>query len=193
MNMKPQKFKPIKTERLSLRPLTPSFKLATELYNLIDRNREHFRWIPLVNIKSPEEEYNWLLSVPQKWKDSKEAHYGIYLHGTNKLIGLVGVPALSWAHERAEIGYWLDAQYTGNGYVTEAAAAVQDMLFTLGINRIYIRANIKNKASWSVAKRLGFIKEGIHRQELWNAYTNEYEDIVCYAKLRSEWKTPRKK
>lgn len=191
--MKPQKFKPIKTERLTLKPWTPSFKLATELYNLIERNREHFRFLPLALVKTPEEEYDFMKSAQKNWRDGTSASFAIYLRGTNTLIGCCSMSGINPTHKRAQIGYWMDKNYTGHGYMTEAVAAMTDDFFARGLNRVYIRANIKNKASWAVAKRLGFTKEDVRRQELWNAYMNEYEDIVCYGKLRSEWKAPRKK
>lgn len=185
--MTPKPFKPIKTERLTLKPWTPSFKMALELFELIDRNREHFKYLPLALVKAPEEEYEFLRGAQQKWKAGKSAIYAIFLRGTNKLVGCCSMNDISWSNRRAEIGYWMDGKYCGNGYMTEAVNAMVDYFFGQGLNRVCIRANVKNKASCTVAKRLGFSREGVRRQELFNKYMNEYEDIVCYGKLHSEW------
>ena len=186
--MQSKKFKPIKTKRLDLKPLKATFTQAQELVDLIKRNREHFKWLIIANVKAPEEEYDWLKTAVQQRKDSKAAHYVIYLHSTNKIIGLCGIDPLSWGNSRGEIGYWLDQDYTGYGYMTEAVKALEDAFFGMGLNRLSIRANVKNKASCGVAKRLGYKKEGVVRAELFNKVMNEYEDIAYYGKLRSEWK-----
>lgn len=180
-------FKPIKTERLSLKSWTPSFKMARELFDLIERNREHFKYLPLALVKAPEEEYEFLQGAQQKWKSGKSATYAIFLRGTNKLVGCCSMNGISWSNKRAEIGYWMDSKYCGNGYMTEAVNAMIEYFFSRGINRVCIRANIKNKASCSVAQRCGFIREGVCRQEIFNKYMNEYEDIVYYGKLCSEY------
>jgi RimJ/RimL family protein N-acetyltransferase len=66
-----------------------------------------------------------------------------------------------------EIGYWLHSAHTGKGYMTEAVQALviwgRDVA---GAKRISIRAQTKNKASWSIPKRLGFKFEGIHRSQI---------------------------
>ena len=80
------------------------------------------------------------------------------------------------------------SDYLGYGYMTEAVKALEDAFFGMGLNRLSIRANVKNKASCGVAKRLGYKKEGVVRAELFNKVMNEYEDIAYYGKLRSEWK-----
>lgn len=184
MQQKP--FKPIKTERLSLKPWMPSFKMANYLFDLIKNNREHFKYLPMASVKRPEEEYDFLKMSQQKWKTGQSASYAIYLRGTNTLVGSCGLYGISQEHRRGEIGYWMDSQYCGHGYMTEAVAAIIDEFFARGLNRVTIRANIKNKASCAVAKRLGFTREGVCHQELFNKYMNEYEDVVYFGKWKNQ-------
>lgn len=183
--MQPKKFKQIKTERLTLKPIKPTFKNAEMLSDLIQRNREHFKFLPLTAVKSIEEGYGFLKSAEEKWNGLESASYGIYLG--KRLIGNCSMNRISWASERAEISYWLDREYSGNGYMTEAVCAMADAFFEMGLNRLLIRANVQNKASCAVARRLGFKKEGVARQEIHNKFMGVYEDIVYYAMLRSEW------
>lgn len=184
--MQPKPFKPIKTARLSLKPFKPTFKQAQELYDLIDRNRDHLRYLPLAFVKSAEEYYDILKITDNNWKSGTAATYGIYLKG--KLIGSCTVKQISFSNGRGEFVYWLDQDYAGNGYITEAVNAMVDVFFGMGLNRLSIRANVKNKASCAVARRCGFSREGICRQEIFNKYTNEYEDVAYYGKLRSQWR-----
>jgi RimJ/RimL family protein N-acetyltransferase len=70
--------------------------------------------------------------------------------GGVSLIPRIGPGAL-------ELGYWLRNECTGHGYATEAAAALTRVgLGMPGIERIEIRCDPENRASWAVADRLGY-------------------------------------
>jgi RimJ/RimL family protein N-acetyltransferase len=59
--------------------------------------------------------------------------------------------------EIVEAGYWLRADATGNGYATEATAALVELAFSrLGASRVAICHDPDNAASASVPRRLGF-------------------------------------
>jgi RimJ/RimL family protein N-acetyltransferase len=56
-----------------------------------------------------------------------------------------------------ELGYWLSNDCTGQGYATEAAAALTRVgLERLGAERIEIRCDPENRASTAIPARLGF-------------------------------------
>jgi RimJ/RimL family protein N-acetyltransferase len=70
--------------------------------------------------------------------------------GGVSLIPRIGPGAL-------ELGYWLRNDCTGRGYATEAAAGLTRVgLGMPGIERIEIRCDPENRASWAVAERLGY-------------------------------------
>jgi RimJ/RimL family protein N-acetyltransferase len=59
--------------------------------------------------------------------------------------------------EIVEAGYWLRADATGNGYATEATAALVELAFSrLGARRVAICHDPDNAASAGVPLRLGF-------------------------------------
>jgi RimJ/RimL family protein N-acetyltransferase len=59
--------------------------------------------------------------------------------------------------DRAEIGYWLRADFTGRGIVAEAASAVLAIAAaTPKFSQAEIRCDARNAASVAVARRLGF-------------------------------------
>lgn len=61
-----------------------------------------------------------------------------------------------------EIGYWIDSQYSGNGYMTEAVNAITQYAFDqFKAVRVQICAQLDNQKSIAVAKRCGFIQEAI--------------------------------
>jgi RimJ/RimL family protein N-acetyltransferase len=70
--------------------------------------------------------------------------------GGASLLARIGPGAL-------ELGYWLRNDCTGRGYATEAAAALTRVgLAMAGIERIEIRCDPENRASYAVAERLGY-------------------------------------
>jgi RimJ/RimL family protein N-acetyltransferase len=61
------------------------------------------------------------------------------------------------AADRVELGYWLDAAATGQGFATEATRALLDVAAMLpGITHAEIRCDAANAPSAAVPRRLGF-------------------------------------
>ncbi|MFF0275591.1 GNAT family N-acetyltransferase [Streptomyces sp. NPDC094447] len=77
--------------------------------------------------------------------------------------GLLGEVSLTLADARAaqaEIGWTLDPGHQGQGYATEAAAALAGFAFeTLGVHRLYARLDVENTGSVRVCERLGMRRE----------------------------------
>ena len=69
----------IETQRLILKPNDLSFETAEMLYNVIKKNKKFLtRFLPrLLNAKSPEAEYAFLISCDEKWKSMRSPVYGI--------------------------------------------------------------------------------------------------------------------
>jgi RimJ/RimL family protein N-acetyltransferase len=68
-----------------------------------------------------------------------------------ELVGVVG-----FDREHNSIGFWLGAPHRGRGYVPEAATAVVEWIFSLGVTSIGWECVVGNLASASVARQLGF-------------------------------------
>lgn len=67
----------------------------------------------------------------------------------------------------ADLGYWSAPAARGHGFVTEAAREVCRWGFgELGLARIQWTAIVGNEASWRVAQKLGFTREGTLRSSL---------------------------
>lgn len=103
-----------------------------------------------------------------------------------RLVGEVNL--LIDTHIRAaEIGYWLDADFEGRGLATRAVAAALDWAFgPLGLRRIKLFAIAGNERSLGVARRLGFIREGVFRAAA--VVSGAEHDVVGYGLLAREWR-----
>jgi ribosomal-protein-serine acetyltransferase len=102
-----------------------------------------------------------------------------------RLVGWVNL-LIERPARRAEVGYWLDAGFEGQGLVTRAVTAVLDHAFgTLGLHRVKLQTITNNKRSRSVAQRLGFTQEGVLREAA--VFPDERRDVVVYGLLAREW------
>jgi RimJ/RimL family protein N-acetyltransferase len=105
------------------------------------------------------------------------------------LVGAIGL-RYEREHHRAELGYWIGVPYWGNGYATEAAAAVLRGAFELQrLNRVYASHFANNPASGRVLQKLGMKNEGTSRRHYRKG--DAYLDSECYAILRTEWEKSR--
>jgi RimJ/RimL family protein N-acetyltransferase len=85
-------------------------------------------------------------------------HYpcGIFASSGDDLLGGVAlIPRIGPG--ALELGYWLRNDCTRRGYATEAAAAMTRVGLEMpGIERVEIRCDPENRASWAIAERLGY-------------------------------------
>lgn len=108
--------------------------------------------------------------------------WGIERLDTGELIGTVGFNQWSQKHKRAEIGYELHPQHWGHGYASEAASAVMAYGFdNLQLVRIGAVVFLENKASQHVLEKLGFQKEGVLKNYMYQ--NGKAHDTFVYSSL----------
>lgn len=88
-----------------------------------------------------------------------------------------------------EIGYVLCRAHWGHGYVTEAVAAMIDLLFAEGQRRVFADTDPDNAPSIAVLRRLGFTLEATLRAE-WETHIG-VRDSLIWGMLGDEWKAAR--
>lgn len=87
-----------------------------------------------------------------------------------------------WCHW----GILLDKRFWRQGYGTEAARLLLWYVFVdLGFNRLKSDTHMRNEASWRFQESLGFVREGVMRQDKY--IHGEYVDDVLYGMLRDEY------
>ena len=184
--MKPQEFKEIQTKRLTLKPLVASFSFAQELFDMITKNREFFKFMPWANVEKPESEFEFLQSAAKCWKKQEKATYGMFLQPKNEFVGVCTMFEINYGNESGEIGYWLNPKYAQQGFMSEAVNAVSTEFFNRGFKRIIIKANPENIASCKVAEKCGFEREGLLRSYDFLPILNKREDVVLYSKIKEK-------
>jgi RimJ/RimL family protein N-acetyltransferase len=118
--------------------------------------------------------------------------WAVALHSTGKVIGQIYLKQIEPPeHLTCELGYVLNPAYQRQGYGAEAAAAlVRQALTAGGMHRVVAHCNPENTASWALLERIGFRREGLHRQNVFfrcdAAGASLWTDTYVYALLATE-------
>ncbi|MGB3136131.1 MAG: GNAT family protein [Nodosilinea sp.] len=172
----------LSTQRLVLRPFDPAdvpmvVKLAGD--RAVAENTLSF---PHPYAEADAEA--WVSQQQAIWPGNKGVGYAI-TQPDGTLCGSVGL-SLNLSYNLAELGYWIGRPRWGQGYATEAAAALVAFGFgKLGLNRINATRFGDNPASGRVMEKLGLVQEGYRRRHTlkWGVY----RDIALYGLLREDW------
>ena len=100
-------------------------------------------------------------------------------------VGLVAMTDHDTERGTAELAYWLDPDAWGQGYATEAAGRLVKYGFDQRALRKWSAKIVGgNDRSVAVVERLGFTKEGTHRQEWY--LDGAWRDMLWFGLLRTE-------
>jgi len=120
-----------------------------------------------------------IAAAERDWQEDKAYAFGIFLD--NLLAGRVALANVSrGAWQNATIGYFMDQQHNGKGYMTKAVRlAVTEAFDKLGLHRVQGAVMPRNVASIKVLEKAGFRYEGLSLRYL-NIH-GVWEDHVIYA------------
>lgn len=100
-------------------------------------------------------------------------------------LGAVTLQHIDWDQGRGELGYYLGAAGRGRGLMRRAVAALCPWVFVrLGLVRLAIHADVRNRPSQRVAETAGFTREGVLRS--YQLLKGERCDMVCYSRLAGD-------
>ena len=178
----------IETERLVLRCYEP--RDAPLLKEAIDSSLDHLRpWMPWVAAEPQTlEEKTELVKLFRASFDSGENFtYAIFSADEAELFGGTGL------HPRIgpgglEIGYWIRASAVRQGFATESSAALTRVGFEVcGADRIEIRIEPGNEASFRVPRKLGFVEEATLRRRLPAREGGPLRDVTIFTLFREDF------
>jgi RimJ/RimL family protein N-acetyltransferase len=176
---------PVRTERLTLRPLGPADASTLLAY----RGRgDVCRYLPF----EPMTRADIAARIAGQWarteltSEGQSLTLGAEVAATGELAGDVVLFWHSAEHGGGEIGYVFEPALSGQGYATEAARAVLGLGFEgLGLHRIVARLDERNQASARLARRLGLRQEArLVSNEL---FKGEWSTELVFAMLAEEW------
>ena len=159
---------------------------AERVFQLTNTSRSYLReWLPWLDFTiKVEDTIEFIKGCLKGYAENKSLHAVILFKG--EIVGVAGYNTINMSNKTATIGYWLGAEFQGNGIMTEVARTLTDYAFhSLNLNKVEIRAAVGNKKSRSIPERLNYINEGCIRQAEW--LYDHYVDHVVYGILAEEW------
>jgi ribosomal-protein-serine acetyltransferase len=171
------------TERLTIR--APRYADAPEIVTAVNESLNELRpWMPWAkepaNVEAAEAR---LRAAMAKWITREDLLMHVYLKGTSSFVIGCGLHRIDWNTGRFEIGYWVRTQFAGLGYVSETVNGLTAFAFKqLKANRVEIRCDATNMRSAAVAKRCGFLLEGILRHNSWSV-DGELRSTMVFSKI----------
>jgi 8-oxo-dGTP diphosphatase len=162
-------FAPLRTERLTLRPLRPAD--APALHRLVNdwEVAKTLARVPFPYPRALADE--WIASTWEQIAAGTAWHLAIVGEegGQEVLVGCVGLTlsrAKGTGNGEAELGYWVGRRFWGHGVAPEAAGRLARWgLANLDIARVRASALTDNGRSAAVLRRLGFRETGEGVQE----------------------------
>lgn len=120
--------------------------------------------------------------IPKCDLDSESGAVALVVELNGGLVGDVLLWYTDEARRCAEIGWVFDPAFGGQGYASEAVAAVLNLAFDeYGIHRVAAQMDARNEASAKLAERVGMLRESHAREDWWSK--GEWTDTLTYGML----------
>jgi len=155
------------TDRLILRWYEPGD--GSMYFAVGQKNRQHLQQFEADNIilsaKTQEEAEIIVRELNLDWLARKSFFMGAFDKKTLEFIAQIYVGVVNWDLPEFEVGYFVDVDHQGRGFVTEAVKAALGFIFDyLHAQRVCLHTRDTNLPSQGVAERCGFTLEGHIRE-----------------------------
>ncbi|MDQ1289058.1 MAG: hypothetical protein QG622_2624 [Actinomycetota bacterium] len=120
------------------------------------------------------------------WADETGAHWAISSR-SGEVLGSIGFGQLLSGVESGSVGYWLLPEVRGRGVVTAAVRVGTTAVFQhLGWHRIELYHAVENEPSCAVARRCGYLMEGVMRDAMRYPDDGRWSNEHLHARLASD-------
>ncbi len=173
----------LQTARLELRAIVPG---DLDALFAIFSDAQTMRYWSRGPYTSPQELQTYFEKTQQAFDDRSQLRWGLVSRGDGRLIGVCSMYSIDANNQRADIGYILNRDAWGHGYMQEALTAVLGYGFeVLSLRRVEADIDPRNSASVASLDKLGFQREGLLK-ERW-LVNGEVSDSLLMGLLRSSW------
>ena len=186
----PERFE---TERLYLRSYSrgdgPCLLAASR------RNRQHLAEYEadnvILSVTNEEQAEQLAGELAAAWHARTSFFIGSFEKQSDDWIGQIYVGVSSWETHEFRIGYVVDVDHEGKGFMTEAVGGALRFLFeNLEAQRVCLECDDTNARSINVADRCGFVWEGRAPEGKKNP-DGSFSGVCYYAKQKSDYQLDR--
>ncbi len=176
-------FPTLETNRLILRQIVS--RDATAIFR-IRGDYEVTKYNSGAAYRTIEQAEKLIMAIQKAYTDKSQVRWGISLKSHGNVIGMCGYNYWNREDHRGSIGYDLLREYWGQGIMPEALSAILDFGYTqMGLNRIEADASVYNTASIRVLQKLGFVQEGLQREQYYEG--DQFHDLVLFSLIKREY------
>ena len=130
------------------------------------------------------------ISGTERWydmHDGEDTRYDAVIETDGVPVGTIGLLNIDRKNSKAE--YYIamgETEFKGKGIAKAASRLILRYGFEeIRLNRIYLYTEINNISAQKLFEKVGFVKEGIIRQDIFSH--GQYTDRICYGFLREDW------
>lgn len=149
-----------------------------------DQTVQQFSW-PSLEPYARSDAQAFLRAQEQSRREGRELQLAITLTGDDTPLGGASLYGVDLDQQRAAIGYWRAPAARGRGAASSSVRLLARWAFAeLGLARLELTCAPDNLASQRVARRCGFVREGVLRSHL--AFKGARRDSVMHSLLAHE-------
>ncbi len=179
----------IETERLYLRPYQAGD--GPMYYAASLRNQEHLARYEsgnvLYQLRDDEHAEATVRALSAAWIARNSFFMGVFEKDSDDWAGQIYIGPTNWDLPEFSIGYAVDVNHEGKGYITEAVKATLCFIFEhLQAHRVRSDCADTNSRSYRVLERCKFTREGHYRENKKNPDGSFHGDLQ-YGLLKSEF------
>lgn len=162
---------------------------AEEVFSLVQKNKEHLSpWLPWVReYQFVADAHTSIQSNIDQAARNNSLNLGIWIEEV--LCGMVGFTHIDSVRKKASLGYWLDKNCMGKGWMTKACQVIMAYGFeSLSLKEIHAECAKKNLLSRKVLEGIGFTNHEIVQGPDWAR-----QQGLLYLRYRmtlQEWNSP---
>jgi len=177
----------VQTNRLLLRCYGPEDSLG--ILKLVNGNRDLLvrEFAQIASLRTADDAGSFVTEKREQWNERRTFCYGIWRNEGGDQIGQIQVKNISWEIPAAELGYFIGAAWQRCGYATETIRATLRLMFReFSFERVFLRILPENRVSLSLAQKLGFRSEGLHRRA-YRCGLGELHDVQYLALIQDDY------
>ncbi len=133
---------------------------------------------------SIEQDIEWFEKISED-KSNKFVYFSIIEKESNDFAGYTSLRNINWINRNCYFGITILPSMQGKGFGKEATSLMIDFAFNkLNLHKILLEVISDNKKAIELYKKLGFLEEGILKEQFY--FDGIYHDVVLMAYVKRD-------